>query len=286
LVLVDELAHSNISGTKNLKRWQDVLEILDAGIHVYTTVNIQHIESYKDIVERITDVQIRETIPDRILDRASSITLVDITPADLLQRLREGKVYTGDLSKIALNNFFQEERLTALREIALRCTAEVVDVELNEMIKALQKGKGWKPREHLLVAINHTPYSQQLVRATRRLSVALHAHWIALYVDNGEGLSSEERLMLSKNLALAQELGGEVMSVQDSDIAEGIQRIAEEKHITQIILGKSLRWKLFERSPVYRLIQISSGIDVHVIRQSQLFPKAKRRIRDYLWFKR
>lgn len=272
LALVDELAHTNVPGSKHLKRWQDVMEILDNGIDVYTTVNIQHIESYKDIVESITGIKIRETVPDLMLEQATSITCVDITPAELLQRLREGKVYTADLSEVALQNFFQEDRLTALREMALRCTAEVVDLELHEMVKAIQKGKGWKPRERLLVAINHHLYAQQLIRTTRRLSFALHAPWFAVYVDDGESLDETEQAILSKNLALARELGAEVITLQDIDIAEGIQKIAEQKSITQIIVGKSLRKRLFKRSPIDKLTKITSGIDVHIIRQSALFP--------------
>lgn len=279
LVLIDELAHSNVPGAKHLKRWQDVNEILDAGIDVYTTLNVQHIESYKDIVEGITGIKIRETVPDLMLEQATSITCVDITPQELLQRLREGNVYTGDLSLIALQNFFQEDRLTALREIALRCTAEVVDRELHDLVKAIQKGKGWRPRERLLVAINHNPYSQQLIRTTRRLSFNLHAPWTAVYVDCGESLNEDEALMLSKNLALARELGGEVITTQDTDIAQGIQRIAEQKNITQIIAGKSLRKKFFSRSPIDKLLKISSGIDVHIIRQSELFPRTKPKVK-------
>jgi two-component system, OmpR family, sensor histidine kinase KdpD len=279
LALVDELAHSNVPGSKHLKRWQDVIEILESGIDVYTTLNVQHIESYKDIVEGITGIQIRETVPDLMLEKATSIACVDITPAELLQRLKEGKVYTGDLSAVALQNFFQEDRLTALREIALRCTAEVVDLELHEMIKAIQRGKGWRPRERLLVAINHHPYSRQLIRAARRLAFTLHAPWSAIYVDDGESLDESQALMLSKNLAFARELGGEVITTQDTDIAQGIQRVAEQNNISQIIVGKSLRKKFFQRSPVERLTKISSGIDVHIIRQSALFPRKKKKIK-------
>jgi two-component system sensor histidine kinase KdpD len=273
LVLVDELAHTNIPGSKHIKRWQDVIEILDAGIDVYTTLNIQHIESYKDIVEGITGIKIRETVPDLILDRASSVTCVDLTPAELLERLRQGKVYTEDLSEVALRNFFQADRLTALREIALRCTAEVVDIQLHEMVKAIQNGKDWKPRERILVAINHHPYAQQLIRTARRLSFALHAPLMVAYVDNGETLNDAESTMLSKNLSLARELGAEVITTQDIDIAQGIQRIAEQKNITQIIVGKSLRKKIFRRSHIAKLAKITSGIDIHIIRQTVLYPQ-------------
>lgn len=282
IALVDELAHSNIPGSKHLKRWEDVEEILEAGIDVYTTLNVQHIESYKDIVEQITGIKIRETVPDLILEKADEIICIDLTPAELLIRLKEGKVYTGDLPEIALRNFFQEDRLTALREMALRCTAEMVDLELSEMAKAIEKGKFWTPRERLLVAINHHPYSQQLIRTTRRLAAALHAPWSAVYVDNGEALDDEEAAMLVKNFKIARELGAEVITTQDPDIAAGIQRVAEQKRITQIIVGKSLRKKIanfFKRSPVDRLSQISSGIDIHIIRQSELYPHKKKRVR-------
>lgn len=278
LVLIDELAHTNIPGSRNLKRWQDVVEILDAGIDVYTTVNIQHIESQKDVVEGITGIKIRESVPDRIIEQASDIAFIDITPPELLQRLKEGKVYTGDLSEIALRNFFQEDRLTALREIALRFTAEMVDLELNTLVTALQKGKGWKPRERLLVAINHLPYAQQLIRSTRRLAFALHAPWTLLYVDTGKNLDDEESRMLSKHFALARELGGDVITIQDLDVAKGIQRVAEQKNVTQIFIGSSLKRKiihLFRPSLADKLSTVTTGIDIHIIRQTAPLPHKK-----------
>ncbi len=280
VIIIDELAHSNIPGSKHPKRWQDILEILDAGIEVYTTLNIQHLESYKDIVEEIVGIRIRETVPDLILETAADIELVDITPSELLQRLKEGKVYTGDLSTIAAQNFFQEDRLTALRELALRFTAEKVDQELHTMISAIQRGRGWQPRERLLVAINDNPYSQQLIRMARRLSFTLHAPWIAVYVDQGETLDDEESARLAKNLSLARELGAEVLTTKDMDIAHGIQRIAEQKGVTQIIIGKTVKKRfshLFKPSLLDRLTKDSSDIAIHVIRQPPVFlPKKKR----------
>lgn len=283
LVLVDELAHSNVPGAKHPKRWQDVMELIDAGIDVYTTLNIQHIESHKDTVESIAGVTIRETVPDLILEAATDIELVDITPQELLQRLKEGKVYTGDFPEIAAQNFFQEDRLTALREMALRLAAEKVDQELHEMISAIQRGRGWKPRERLLVAVNHEPFSQQLIRKTRRLAFTLHAPWIAVYVDNGESLDEEETGWLSRNLALARELGAEVITIQDADIVRGIQKIAEQKGVTQILISKKPRNRLVEFFKpsilLDRLIEENKEVDIHIIKQSSFYPYEKKRIR-------
>ncbi len=278
LVIVDELAHSNIPGSKHLKRWQDVVEILEAGIDVFTTINIQHIESYKDIVEEIVGIKIWETVPDHVVEQASDIELVDIPPAELLQRLREGKVYTGGMSEIALKNFFQEERLTALRELALRFTAEMVDIELNEMVSTMRKGKVWRQRERLLVAINHYPYMLPLIRSARRLAATLHAPWVALHVDDGTSLSDEESASLSKNLALARELGAEVTTTQDSEIWEGIRRIVQQKNITQVIIGKRIHWRwktLFVRSLAEKISK-TCNVDVHIIRPSAYFPIKKK----------
>ncbi len=282
LAVVDELAHTNVVGARHLKRWEDVMELLDAGIDVYTTLNIQHVESYKDIVESITGIEIRETVPDLVLERASDIELVDITPAELIQRLKEGKVYIGDMSKMALANFFQEDRLTALREISLRFTAELVNRELHEMISILENKKGWGPKERLLVAINHHRYSKQLIRTARRLSLTLHASWMAVYVECGEVLDSEELDSLSKNIELARSLGAEVITTQDPVVSAGIQRVAEQNGITQIIIGKPLKGflhRFFRSSPVDQLMKVSSNINVHVIRQASLFPKKRGKIK-------
>lgn len=283
LVLIDELAHSNVPGARHLKRWQDVVEILDDGIDVYTTLNVQHIESLKDVMEKITGTVIRETVPDLIVETANNIELVDLTPNELLQRLKEGKVYLGDQSVIAARHFFQEDRLTALREIVLRYAAEKVDHDLQGMVATLQRSNGWKPRERLLVAISHSPHSQKLIRITRRLAFTLDAPWIAVHVDNGTVLEESDHAMLDKNISLARNLGAEVVTTSDTDIAQAIQRVARQKSVSQIIIGRSpkrLILDFFQRNTLLdRLARECSDIDIHVIRQTMLSKTHQRKWR-------
>jgi two-component system, OmpR family, sensor histidine kinase KdpD len=278
LVLVDELAHSNVPGSKHLKRWQDVVEILEAGIDVFTTLNIQHIESYKDIIEGIVGIKIFETVPDHVIERAADIELVDITPAELLQRLKEGKVYTGDISEVAARNFFQEDRLTALREVTLRFTAEIVDIELHQMFTSLQKGRVWKARERILVAIDHNPFVQQLIRRARWLAVNLHAPWVVAYVDTGKQLSDEEKGSLSKNLSLSRELAAEVITTQDTEISEALCRIIQQKNITQVIVGKTTKsfWRRIFKGSLAESLAQTCDVDVHIMRPSSFSAKKKR----------
>lgn len=272
VVLIDELAHTNVPGSRHPKRWQDVVEILEAGIDVYTTVNVQHIESRKDVVEEITGIPIRETVPDIILERASQIELVDITPTELLRRLKEGKVYLGPQSEIAARNFFQVDRLTALREIALRITAEKVDHDLHGLLPSKEKSGLWKTSERLMVAVSHSPHSQRLIRTARRYAFILDAPWIALHVDNGRKLSEKDNEQLVKNLSLARELGAEIVSATDIDVGKALQRIAKQKNVTQIILGRSPKKPFFQNifggtSLIDLLNREASDIDVHIIRQ-------------------
>ncbi|MGZ3733037.1 MAG: sensor histidine kinase, partial [Parachlamydiaceae bacterium] len=244
LVLVDELAHSNIPGSTHAKRWQDVVEILEKGIDVYTTLNVQHIESLKEFIESITGISIRETVPDSIIESATFIELIDLTPKELLERLKQGKVYLGDKSQIAALNFFQEDRLTALREIVLRYAAEKIDHDLHTMVSTVGRSTGWKHREKLLVAISHTLHSQKLIRTTRRLAFNLNAPWIAVHVDDGSKLNAYEEEVLSKNLAMAHDLGAEVITVHSLNVAETIQRVARQHGVTQVVIGQ-----MHKRSP-------------------------------------
>lgn len=264
LILVDELAHTNVPGSRHSKRWQDVMELLDAGIDVATTLNVQHVESRKDVVEGITGIQIRETVPDVVIERANAIELVDITPDELLQRLHEGKVYIGDQSLIAAENFFKAQSLVALREIALRLTAEKVDHDLHGIYL------GWRTRERLMVAVSHSPNSQKLIRAARRLAFELDAPWIAVYVDTGMVLNNVEQARLVINLNLARDLGAEVITIQDLDIADGLHRIAKQKNVSQILVGRPTVFSVFDyfkSSLIDKLVENNPHADIVVIRQ-------------------
>ncbi len=271
LILIDELAHTNVPGSRHLKRWQDVIEILDAGIDVYTTLNVQHLESRKDLVESITGITVHETVPDLILERATAIEIIDIPPTELLERLKEGKVYLGDQSIIAAQNFFQEDHLTALREIALRFTAEKVDHDLHGI---LALGKGWKTREHLMVAVSPAYSSLQLIRTARRLSFELDAPWVAVYVDTGQKLNADDQARLNRHLQLARELGAEVVTTSDLDISNALQRIARQKNITRLVIGRptkrSFFQTLFRKSMIERLEQENKQMDILILRQDKL----------------
>lgn len=272
LVIVDELAHTNIPGSRHAKRWEDVVEILENGINVYTTLNVQHIESLNDVVERIAGISVRETVPDSIVETAASIQVVDLNPDELLQRLKEGKVYLGDQSKVAALNFFQKDRLTALREIVLRFAAEKVDHDLNTMVSDVERGD-LRAREKLLVAVSHSPHSQKLIRTTRRIAFNLDTPWIAVHIDDGTILSEEDNNQLAKNLALARELGAEVITTHDPDIVDGIHRIARQRGVTQIIIGRPPKRSLFDffREPAMlsKLAIVCRDIDILVVRQEK-----------------
>lgn len=271
LVLIDELAHTNVPGSKHPKRWQDVIEILDAEIDVYTTLNVQHLESRKDLVESITGIPIHETVPDLVLERAMAIEIIDIPPNELLQRLKEGKVYLGDQSIIAAQNFFQEDHLTALREIALRFTAEKVDHDLHGI---LALGKGWKTRECLMIAIDPAYSSLQLIRSARRLAFELDAPWIVVYVDTGQKLNADDQTKLNRHLQLARELGAEVITTSDLDIPHALHRIANEKNITRLVIGRPTErpffQRFFQKSIVERLEQENKQMDILILRQDKL----------------
>lgn len=277
LVLIDELAHTNVPGSRHPKRWQDVMEILDSGIDVLTTLNVQHVESRKDVVETVTGVQIRETVPDLVIERANDIELVDITPDELLERLHEGKVYVGDQSILAAKNFFQEQSLIALREIALRLTAEKVDHDLHGF-----KGS-WRVRERLMVAVSPSPQSQQLVRTARRLAFELDAPWLAIYVDTGNRLSNEEQARLVANLNLARDLGAEVITIQDLTIADGLHRVAKQKNVSQILVGRPLSsnsiWNTLKKGLIHQLVDNNPSADIVVIRQDAISTLYKKTIR-------
>jgi len=268
LILVDELAHTNIPGSKHLKRYQDVLEILENGIDVYTTLNVQHIESRSDTVKQITGTTIRETVPDSILDHADEIELVDITPGELLQRLVEGKVYTPESSKQAIQNFFRKGNLTALREMALRITAEKVDKELRDYKSEKNIFEVWKSGQRLMCAISPSPYSANLIRWTRRMAYSMESTWIAVYIETDSKISEQNKNNLLQNFKLVEELGGELITAQDVDVVDGLVRVAKENNITQIFIGKSQTSSLYKifggKSYLNTLMDKSHDLDIYI----------------------
>ena len=272
LILVDELAHTNIPGSRHPKRYQDVEELLDAGIDVFTTLNIQHIESLNDVVAQITHVRVRETVPDFVLDRADAVELVDLTPDDLIQRLKEGKVYVPKQAERALKNYFSPANLTALRELALRRTAERVDEQLLEHMRARAISGPWAAGDRILVCISEDARSAGLVRYAKRLADRLHAPWTALYVETRRApqLREEERDKIGQTLRLAERLEGEAITMPASArrIADEVLDFARKHNATHIIVGKSTRSRWFELlrgSVVHDLVRRAGNISVHVI---------------------
>lgn len=268
LVLVDELAHTNAPGSIHAKRYQDVIELLESGIDVYTTLNIQHVESRADTVRQITGITVRETVPDTLLDLADQIELIDLTPEALRERLSEGKVYLGGKAEAAAESFFKDTHLTALRELALRFTAERVERQLRSMRSSHVKKTVWRSGERMLVAVGPSPFSTQLVRWTRRLAAAQGAPWIAAHIESSRPLSSEDQALLDKNMALARELGAEVVITHDEDIAAALVRLALQHNATQIVVGKprGFRWlELVRGNLVDRLIRLGGNIDIYVV---------------------
>jgi two-component system sensor histidine kinase KdpD len=272
LILIDELAHTNIAGSRHPKRYQDVEELLDAGIDVYTTVNIQHIESLNDVVAQITRVRVREIVPDAVLDRADAIELVDLTPEDLIQRLKEGKVYVPKQAERALKHYFSPANLTALRELALRRTAERVDEQLLEQMQAGAIPGPWAAGERIAVCVGEDPRSAGLVRYARRLADRLHAPWTAVCIETGRSLqlSEDERDRIAETLRLAERLGGEATKIpaKERRIADDIIGFARKNNVTHIIIGKSTRSRWFEilhGSVVHDLVRRTGNISVHVI---------------------
>ena len=269
VLLVDELAHTNADGSRHPKRWQDVEELLDAGIDVFTTLNVQHVESLNDVIAKITGVIVRETVPDSILEQADAIKLVDLPPEDLLERLREGKVYVSAQAHRAIENFFRKGNLIALRELALRHTAERVDAQMLAYRRDQGIEQTWATTEQILVAVSPSPYSARLVRAARRMASALHAKWFAVYVEPASvrQLPPAAQARLSQNLRMAEQLGGEVVTLSAENPGEELIRFAKEHNVTKIILGKPLAPKLRDRlrpSFVDRMIRLSGDIDVYV----------------------
>ncbi len=277
LVLVDELAHTNAEGSRHPKRYQDVEELLDAGIDVYTAINIQHIESLNDVIAQITRIHVRETVPDEVLDEASEIELVDVTPEDLLQRLRDGKVYVKATAERALKHFFQPGNLNALRELALRRTALRVDRDVGEYSRA--RAIGGPAGERILVCVNEHPSSSELVRRAKRVADNFKAPWTAIYVEGPRhlALGEPERDRVADVLRLAQRLGAETATVPGRGIAQAILDFARKTSVTQIVIGKSTRSWVFELvngSVVRELMRDGGAISVTAVMAQEGAPLA------------
>ncbi len=281
VILVDELAHTNAPGARHAKRSQDVLELLDAGIDVYTTVNVQHLESLNDVVVQVTGVRIRETVPDSVLQQADEMELVDLPPDDLLRRLKDGKVYVPDLAAHAVEHFFRKGNLIALRELALRQTADRVDAQMRGYMRDHAVPSTWPVMERLLVAVGPSPYSARLVRAAKRMADRLQAEWIAEYVETPatRRLPPEVRDRVSQTLRLAERLGAEAVTVSGSRMSDEILALARARNVTKIVVGKPARplWKrILIGSIVDALVEGSGDIDVYVISGEPDVPRPAR----------
>ncbi|HME42404.1 MAG TPA: DUF4118 domain-containing protein [Syntrophorhabdales bacterium] len=269
VALVDELAHTNAPGSRHPKRYQDVEELLDKGIDVYTTVNIQHFESQVDVVGTITGIRQQETVPDTLLDRTDEVQVIDIPLEELSQRLHEGKVYIPEQARRAMENFFQRGNLVALRELTLTLVARKMGTELLNYMKAKAISGPWAAGERLMVCIGPSPYALQLLRKAYTIAKEAQAEWYAIYVALPalKELSDEQRTYLTDSLNLAEELGAKTSTLMGTDIAEEILRFAREQNITRIVVGKP-RPRLFEffnRSPVHKLIRAQEEFELHLV---------------------
>ena len=283
LVLVDELAHTNAPGSRHIKRYQDVQELLDSGINVYTTVNIQHLESRNDTVAQITGVTIRETVPDELFEKADEVELIDVTTNTLLERLAEGKVYAPSQSKEAIRNFFKEGNITALREMSLRLVADRVDKQLKSYMQQNRIEGPWKSGFHLLVLVGPSKSSAKLIRWAKNLSYTMGADLVALHVENTQVLNESQQEQLSKNIDLARQFGAEVIITSGSELVSTTLDVARKENITHIIIGKSgkqsLLSYLFTRDDfVHRLLKESGEIDIYVIEPGSEAKRYKKKL--------
>ncbi len=269
IAIVDELAHTTVPGARHPKRWQDVAELLDAGIDVFSALNVQHVESRADTVRQITGAEIRETVPDSVLDDAE-LELVDLPPAELVQRLRQGKIYLPGRASSAARNFFREANLNALRELALRLVADHVGVDTRDYRKRQASDEPWKTGHCLLVGIGPSPFAEPLLRWTRHMADSLRCRWLAAHVEHSRSLTPVAQARLEKNLATARELGAEVLATTDDDLVRGLLRVARQHNATQLIIGKpaGIGWLDWWRGYrlMWRLARESGDVDLQVVR--------------------
>ena len=270
VVLVDELAHTNIEGSKHPKRYQDVMEILAAKIDVLSTVNVQHIESLTPTVERITGVRVRETVPDWVIQRASEIVMADLTPQALQTRMKRGDIYPIDRAERALANFFRPGNLIALRELALRQVAQVVDKTLEAYLDKEHGERNPGVRERIAVCISSNPAAQYLIARGARMAHAIDAEFYVVYIDIGADTRDEDRRTLTENIRFAENLGATVVRLQGGSVAKRVAEFVREKHITQVVFGRSATKgmrKHFYLSAIHRFLRNAPPVDVHIVTQ-------------------
>jgi two-component system, OmpR family, sensor histidine kinase KdpD len=280
LVLVDELAHTNAPGSRHAKRYLDVEELLAAGIDVYTTLNIQHVESLNDVVAQITRIRVRETVPDTLLDKADEVEIIDLTPEDLMERLRDGKVYVRDQAHRALRHYFSPGNLTALRELALRRTAQRVDEQMVSYMQEHAIAGPWAASERLMVCISEVPNTPGLIRYAKRVADRLKCKWTALYVEGPRFARLDEtaRNRIADAMRLAEKLGADIAVIPGNQIADALVRYAQANNITQIVIGKSGRSRWFEMlhgSVVHDLVRRAGNISIHVMAGGVIDEKAE-----------
>ncbi|TGE33029.1 sensor histidine kinase KdpD [Desulfosporosinus sp. Sb-LF] len=274
IVLIDGLAHTNVIGSRHKKRYMDVQELLASGINVYTTLNIQHLETLNDIVAQITGVTVRETVPDQVLDTAAQIQLIDIPPEELIQRFKDGKAFVPDQATEDLKKFFRPGNINALRELALRYTAQRVDRQLESYMQSHGIDGPWPTGEKILVCISSSPFSAQLIRIAKRMAERVQGEWFAVHVETLDRfpISEAEKDSMVKNFRLAEELGAEIIGLTGNNVVEEILELARKRNVSQIIIGKPERtrfWEIIRGSIVDKVIRHSHGISIHVIPGSQ-----------------
>ncbi len=270
VVLVDELAHTNIEGSKHRKRYEDVIELLDANIDVISTMNVQHIESLVPFVANITGVQVRETVPDWVMQRVDEIVMADLTPEALQTRMKRGDIYPVDRAERALGHFFRPGNLIALRELALQQVARAVDRSLESYLEKEAPGRSLGVRERIAVCISSNPAAQYLIARTARMAQRLDAELFVVYVDIGTDESPQNQRTLAQNIRFAEDLGAKILRAKGKAVAEEVAKVVREKHITQVVFGRSAQtgWRRYlYLSAIHKFLRDAPPVDVHIVTQ-------------------
>jgi two-component system sensor histidine kinase KdpD len=270
VVLIDELAHTNIDGSKHIKRYEDVMQLLDANIDVLSTMNVQHIESLMPMIRSITGVQVRETVPDWVMQRVTEIVLTDLTPEALQTRMRRGDIYPLDRAERALGHFFRPGNLLALRELALQQVTQAVDRSLESYLQKEEGGKAIGVRERIAVCISSSPAAQYLIARAARMAQRIDAEFCVIYVDIGVDDNPEDQRSLRQNIQFAQNLGAQVVTTKGKKVAEEVAKVVRDKHITQVVFGRSAQtgWRRYlYLSAIHRFLRDAPPVDVHIVTQ-------------------